>query len=331
MGFRHGHILSVYKKARTTPGVEVVGTCETDAATREPLCADGIDVTHTDYAAMLDAVKPDIVAVGDFYARRGAIIIEALRRGCHVISDKPICTSLDEWRQIHALATEGGLQVGCQLDLRDAVKFRTLKRHLQDEQTIGEVHAIGFGGQHPLCYGTRPGWYFEPGKHGGTLNDIAIHAIDLIPWVTGLRFARIEAARNWNANFPQVPDFRDAAQVMLTLDNGAGVLGDVSYLAPTRMGYSSPLYWRLTFWGREGVIETDQSNPGLTLYRDQAEAPETLAADDTVSGGYWHGFLREIDAVDGEICPSTAEVLESSRISLRVQQAADSGETGVSV
>jgi len=32
-------------------------------------------------------------------------------------------------------------------------------------------------------WGTRPAWYFEPGMHGGTLNDIAIHALDFIPWV----------------------------------------------------------------------------------------------------------------------------------------------------
>ena len=34
-------------------------------------------------------------------------------------------------------------------------------------------------------YGTRPN-YFEEGKHGGTINDIAIHGIDLYRISTGL-------------------------------------------------------------------------------------------------------------------------------------------------
>ncbi|MEZ4683286.1 MAG: hypothetical protein R2932_54665 [Caldilineaceae bacterium] len=54
-------------------------------------------------------------------------------------------------------------------------------RNLIRSGLIGEIHAINFGGQHPLMLDTRAAWYFEPGKHGGTINDIAIHAVDAIP------------------------------------------------------------------------------------------------------------------------------------------------------
>lgn len=39
---------------------------------------------------------------------------------------------------------------------------------------IGEIQTMSFAGQHPLLRGERPNWYFEPGMHGGTLNDIAV-------------------------------------------------------------------------------------------------------------------------------------------------------------
>ncbi len=68
----------------------------------------------------------------------------------------------------------------------------------------------------------------EEGKHGGTINDIAVHALDLIPWITGHKFKRIVAARCWNALAKRCPHFKDAAQLMLEMDNGAGVMGDVS-------------------------------------------------------------------------------------------------------
>jgi len=46
------------------------------------------------------------------------------------------------------------------------------------------------------------------------INDIAIHAIDCIPWMTGLKITTVDAARNWNAALKQVPHFRDAAMLM---------------------------------------------------------------------------------------------------------------------
>ena len=68
------------------------------------------------------------------------------------------------------------------------------------------------------------------------MNDIAVHTIDYIRWETGLEFGSINAA------LPQVPDFKNAAQAMLTLQNGCGVLGDVSYLSPDGFGYQFPHY-----------------------------------------------------------------------------------------
>ena len=53
---------------------------------------------------MLDEVECDAVGVGDYFAKRGSIAIEALKRGKHVISDKPLCTSLDELAQIRELS-----------------------------------------------------------------------------------------------------------------------------------------------------------------------------------------------------------------------------------
>lgn len=146
-----------------------------------------------------------------------------------------------------ALAADKSLAIGCKLDLRDWGAFRQMAAMIRARE-IGEVAAIAFGGQHPLNYDSRPKWYFEKGQHGGTLNDIAVHAIDYIRWATGLEFASINAARNWNAALAQAPDFKNAAQAMLTLQNDCGVLGDVSYLSPDGFGYRFPHYWRMTFW-----------------------------------------------------------------------------------
>ena len=77
-GFRHGHILSLYRQVAEHPDCEIAAAAEEDAATREQLAESGrAQITHDDIAAMLRSVPCDVVAVGDCYGRRGAIAIAA--------------------------------------------------------------------------------------------------------------------------------------------------------------------------------------------------------------------------------------------------------------
>jgi predicted dehydrogenase len=331
MGFRHGHINGLYDLLRKRDDAEIVAACEEHEPTRRTVQSGGqIAITHEKFESMLDRVSCDVVATGEYYGRRGSVLIEALRRGKHVISDKPICTSLSEWQTVHDLAQKNGLVVGCQLEMRDGEAFSTMRELIQRGE-IGKVHAISFNGQHPLMYGTRAGWYFEEGKHGGTINDVAIHAIDGIPWVTGLKFQTVNAARNWNARLKQVPHFADAAQMMLTMDNGAGVLGDVSYFAPDSFGYSLPHYWRTTFWGEEGVLESNNQTPPVMLYKNGEKTGRAVSVRAAIPGGYLECFIREIRGDKKGLHLTSAEVLESSRVALVIQQAADQQRTQMPV
>ncbi|MDO9540918.1 MAG: Gfo/Idh/MocA family oxidoreductase, partial [Kiritimatiellia bacterium] len=277
---------------------------------------------------MMDELDFDILAVGDYYGRRGSILIEALKRGKHVISDKPLCTRLAELDEIERLAKQKRLAASCQLDQRSGGIMVALRKLIAARE-IGEIHAIAFGGQHPLNYGQRPSWYFEKDKHGGTINDIAIHAFNTIPWLTGLRFVRVDAARNWNARLKEVPHFKDAAQMMLTMDNGCGVLGDVSYLLPDSFGYSHPFYWRFTFWGADGVVETAKNN--IVLYRNGEKEPRIIPPDEPENRFYLQSFLREIGGQTAAGDLTTSEVIRSSRNTLLTQKAADDGLRAVSL
>lgn len=325
IGFRHGHLLGLYEAALTHPQVQVVAACEEDPAGAGPLLKN-VKLTHQNYRQMLKDVECDAIAIGDYYSIRGQRAIEAMRAGKHVIADKPLCTNLADLDQIEALSRQKKLCVGCMLDMRGGAAARTVRKAIQ-AGAIGEVHTITFTAQHPLLYGSRPMWYFEPGKHGGTINDIAIHGIDALPWITGRRFVECVAARGWNARLKQHPDFQDGGQMMLKLDNGGGVLGDVSYLAPDASGYSAPQYWRITCHGADGVIESGQNV--VTLTRSTDKAAQTLPLEPAIPHLSLESLLREITGQTGEIAPTTAEVLHSSRMTLKIQEAANTGETHV--
>jgi len=331
-GLRHVHILMLHRMLRERDDVEIVAASEADAATRQALADGGeVELTHDDYPALLAEADCDAVAIGDYYGRRGEIAIAALQAGRHVISDKPLCTRAGECEQIAALARQKGLRVGCQLDLRDSGDVHAARR-LIGEGAIGEVHTISFDGQHPLMYGSRPGWYFERGKHGGTINDLAIHAIDLIPWLTGRTLAEVVAARVWNGRLKDAPHFQDGAQMLLRLDNDGGVLGDVSYFAPDRGGYAMPQYWRITCHGDAGVLEISKAAGKVFLGGASKDEPQQWIEPDPMPGGtYFDAFLRDIAgaSLPGDI--TTETVLETTRVTLAIQEAADQGRTNVAL
>lgn len=322
VGFRHGHINGLYQQARENPEVNIAAAFEEDEAARRAAAeALGVQFTHERYEDLLADPTIDAVAIGDYFGIRGSRAIAALKAGKHVIADKPLCTSLEELDKIEKLSREKGLKVGCMLDLRLSAWVEPVRQFIFDGK-LGEIHQIFFSAQHPLNWGTRPGWYFEAGKQGGTINDIGIHGIDMIPHITGLKFKKVTAARQWNAYAKLAPKFMDSAQFMYELDNGCGVMADVSYAAPSSMGFKLPQYWRFTIWGDKGVIECgNNTQPKCSVALAGAAAPIELELPEKDDRKILDFFLSDLAAAPTAL--NTATVIESARTALIIQAAAD--------
>ncbi len=319
VGLRHPHIVTLLDILKADSSVEIVAICESDCAAIANAEENwGLKVTHNDFEEMLSSVDFDILAIGDYYGVRGRLAIAGLNAGKHIVADKPLCTSLDELSEIERIAKEKALCVGLMLDFRTHGNVLAAKS-LIDAGDIGEVYAINFGGQHPLNYGTRQGWYFEEGKHGGTINDIAIHALDVVEFITSSPITKLTAAQMWNAKADLVPNFKDSAQVMFALENKCGVTGDVSYLAPENIGYTNSLYWRFTIWGRDGVLEFNYFDEGCKLYASGAKEPK-LIAPLPEKHNFWQIFSSEIDGNNEPL--GTAHVIKITEKCLKLQNLA---------
>lgn len=144
-GLRHGHIFSLYDKVLQNPALELVGVCEEDEAASLLATRPDIKLTDCDFDEMLRRSGCDIVAVGDYYAKRGSLAIRALKAGKHVIADKPLCTSLEELDEIETLVKQTGLKVGCMYELRGVPNFAAA-RELILSGTLGKITQIQFGG-----------------------------------------------------------------------------------------------------------------------------------------------------------------------------------------
>ena len=290
-GFQHGHIYSLYEKVKNNKELEIVACIEDDAKKREELRETRDIICSTESLEYWLSKDIDIVAIGDKYGKRGNAVIKALKAGKHVISDKPFCTSRKELDEIKALSKEKGLKVGCMLDLRDA-KVTQIVRKILTEKTYGEVKNIMFTGNHCVDYAHRPSWYFEEGMHGGTINDIAIHGVDLISYLTGLKFAKINAARCWNSYADKTPNFKDCATFMAELDNGAGVLADISYSAPSQV-FTMPTYWDIKFWCKDALVHYNFVAGEVTVYAEGETGPKKIDFD-VENNDYLECFIKDI-------------------------------------
>ena len=315
-----------------SPDWEITAICEEDPEIAERLVKEkNFDVTYNDFDKMLQDADFEVLAIGEYFGIRGSREIAAMKMGKHIIADKPLCIKIEELDEIQRLAEEKNLKVGCYLSMRFSNGMKTIREMIANGD-IGEVGAIDMTAQHPLNYGSRPMWYFEKGKHGGTINDIAIHGVDIVRFLTGLGIKNVTAARTWNHFATQEPEFKDCGQFMAELTNGAGLMMDVSYAAPKSCGFKLETYWRFTIWGTKGVIEYKLNGGPNSKTIDSDDGALVQVALDGTEGFIPYAkekypvtplgeFLKEIRGEETII--TTEDVIRTSREVLTVQAAAN--------
>lgn len=317
VGFRHGHVQAMYKTALRLDYVEIVACVDEGGpqAHGSSIPALGVQLTHESLDDVLADVDFDVLACADYYAIRGQHVIKALEAGKHVVTDKPLCTRWEELQTIAHLAREKNLQVGIDLTMRFGAGYATLAG-LVRQGGIGELSSVLVTGLHPLAYGTRPMWYFEPGKHGGTINDLMIHGFDLVRWASGQEFVKVIFADAWNRRAPA--RFQDSAQMALLLSNEARFLGDCSYMAPE--GGHEP--WRFFFWGTEGSLFYDSHQ--LMWIRAGEGPQEIVPCNQPPTTDPFEDFLEALHT-GRERWLNTEDCLAAQAVALQAQIAADQG------
>jgi len=314
-GFRHGHILGLYSSVLENKEVNLLGCFEeNDNAKKAVESSHNIEFNYTSYEEILKDSDVDAIAIGDYYSKRGKMVISALQAGKHVICDKPICTDLAELEEIERLVKEKNLQLCCMLDLRYMSQIPKVCEIVNNGE-IGEIINVSFTGQHCLDYGNRPEWYFEKGKHGGTINDIAIHGIDLIRFITKKNLTKINCAKVWNGFANKEPDFKDCGQFMAEFGE-ISLMADVSYAAPKFEGIM-PTYWDFYLWGNKGMLNFNLKSNEIRIYKTE----EKIIECEIRKTDYLNAFIKEINGE--KTIMNTYDILESQRQVLLIQQFAD--------
>jgi predicted dehydrogenase len=105
---------------------------------------------------------------------------------------------------------------------------------------------------HAVNPGTRPEWFWDPERYGGTLCDLGSHQADEFVYFTGSTSAEVTMSRVANVNHPDRPKFQDFGEMMIRGNGGLGYFR-VDWFTPEGLGVFGDD--RTFLLGTEGYIE----------------------------------------------------------------------------
>jgi predicted dehydrogenase len=162
--------------------VRIVGLVDLDIASARKLAEDcdlGDVPAFQDLDQALTELKPDFLFDIVIPAARSAVVETALRHGCHVLSEKPMASSLDEARTLIEKARAAGRVHAVIQNRRYISGVRRLRKFIESG-AIGDLtglHADFFIGAH---FGG-----FREDMDNVLLLDMAIHTFDAARYMSG--------------------------------------------------------------------------------------------------------------------------------------------------
>jgi predicted dehydrogenase len=261
---------------------------------------------------LMEKFQPDAVSIGAVYGHNSDLIAEALRRDVPTVSDKPVAASWEQWRRLRQLAGEKPRILLTEFDFRCRPDFRAAQAAVAGG-LIGEPILVT--AQKSYRFGTRPPWYADRARYGGTLLWIASHGIDAVQWISGRRIKRV-VGRQGNLSQPQFGSMEDHLALLMELDNGASAVVHADFLRPD----AAPTHGddRLRIAGSQGVLEVRDGRCKL-IARGR---PEIDLTDQTPVRPI---HLELLAVLRGEKSPwfSTALSLATAQVLLHARDAAD--------
>ncbi|MBV8471794.1 MAG: Gfo/Idh/MocA family oxidoreductase [Hyphomicrobiales bacterium] len=247
------------------------------------------DRIYPDYETMAkaEAARPDgieAVAIVTPNHMHADPIIAFLAAGVHVISDKPLTTSLAEARRIQAAVEKAGRVFALTHNYTGYPLVRRAREMVQAGE-LGDIRIVQV--EYPQEWLTetietgghkQAEWRVDPARSGlgGALGDIGTHAYNLADYVTGVDLVELAADLT---SFGKGRALDDNAQIMLRYANGARGSLWVSQVAP---GHENGL--RLRVYGTKGSLHWVQANPNEMLYSPFGEPTRILTRAGPGSG-----------------------------------------------
>ncbi len=238
--------LPFWRELEEESRVEIVAVCDVvnERAQEEAvLCKNAR--AYTNYDDMLSEVELDIVDVCTQNRMHAANSIQALKKGCHVLVEKPMAMSSRECKTMIKAAEIAGKK----LMVAQHMRFEAANEKLKAVIDSGDVGEIYTAQAQWLRRRGIPGWgrfHIKEESLGGPLIDIGVHMLDLTLWLMGFpkpvsasgKIYRMFGDRpdlvnaDWGVGYPSKEfDVEDYATALIRFENNLTLQLSVSWAA----------------------------------------------------------------------------------------------------
>lgn len=163
--------------------------------------------------------KPDVVNICTPNAFHAPQALMAIKAGCHVVIEKPMCLSKTEGESIIHQALQSGRLVFCVMQNRYSPPSVWLKS-IVSQGILGKIFHVQVN-----CFWNRDQRYYQPGGwkgtkniDGGTLFTQFSHFIDMMYWLFG-DISQIQS-RTFQFNHQGITDFEDSGMAQFEFVSG---------------------------------------------------------------------------------------------------------------
>jgi predicted dehydrogenase len=148
----------------------------------------GLGTVHryTDYKELLEAERPELVAIATESGKHAAIALDCIAAGCNVIIEKPIALSIEDADAIIKAGKEADVVVCANHQNRFNKSVQYIRKALEE----GRFGRLSHGAAHVRWnrgrgYYEQAPWRGTWAQDGGCLMNQCIHNIDLLRWMMG--------------------------------------------------------------------------------------------------------------------------------------------------
>ncbi|HIF31791.1 MAG TPA: Gfo/Idh/MocA family oxidoreductase [Planctomycetaceae bacterium] len=279
-----------------------------------------------DVQQMLATARPELTVVTTEGHNAPAAVTAALQAGCHVLTEKPSCTKLEQFEQLARLAEQKKRHVMLAMATRSSGAIKKAKQLIADG-VIGKpysVHLLWVADQTRL---TKPAyhqsWLADRERAGG--GKLIYHGVHYLDVIQHLLDEPIREINGFTQNVGGQPiEVEDSAVVSFRFAKGAtGTLNAGYYLGSGKQS-------AIRIWGSHGWLKLEHIERHPLRWRStRPGAPEGIQEFDYADESGWYELFFQ-DAINSirRGSPPPITTRESLRVLRTVFSAYKAVETG---
>ncbi|OHB56763.1 MAG: hypothetical protein A2Y12_20515 [Planctomycetes bacterium GWF2_42_9] len=291
--------------------VNVVAACDIDENACKKAKELNVPKIYQDWEKMLDIEKPDIVSVCTPNYLHKSMVIGAASRGIHVLCEKPMATTLADAKEMAEVVKKN--DVKCMVGFTHRFMQENIKlKSIVDSGEIGTpfFSQVRFAHAGPENGWSDKDWWFKKAESGGgSLVDMAVHAIDITHWIMG-------PTRSVNARVATL------IKKIEVDDNSCLILQNDKGMSIVNTSWSSPVGINgILVVGTKGAIERPYGEPmrickGLTLADGTNKMEWQIVEMENIIDGYKAEFNAWIEYVidDKKTVPTVTDGIAAQAV-----------------